>query len=110
MLLRRSLNYRKIVVGEGTTGEVVGVRRKDGTFDYKSWRGFIDMERAREMPGAIPVKLEIEAFAADEEGPPLRWIEVPPGRLVQGCLTGDGVRCVLLRGFPRLVRPSGNRP
>ncbi len=110
MLLRRSLNYRKVVLGEETTREVVGVRRKDGSFDYKTWRGFIDVERAREMPGAIPVKLQIEAFAADEGGPPLEWIEVPPGRYLQGCLTADGVRCVLLRGFPRLVRPAGTRP
>lgn len=106
MQLRRQQNYRKILLGEHTTGESVAVRRKDGTFAFLTWRGFIDRGQARHAPGAIPVKLAIEAFTVEEDLPAPEWVQVPTGWYVQGSLTADGVRCVLFRGCPRLVRAS----
>ena len=46
--LRRRLNYRVIVLSEGLPPESVGVLRKDGTYGYERWQGFVSLETAKE--------------------------------------------------------------
>ena len=102
MILRRMQNYRAIELAAQTRGEVVGVLRRDGSLGCRSWCGFIDVRRARRLSGAVPVKLAIVAYAFSD-GPGRSWVAVPDARFLQGCLTADGVRCVLVEGHPRVV-------
>lgn len=102
MILRRAMNYRTMQLSERTPGETVGLLRRDGTLSYRAWCGFIDVHDARLIAGAIPVKMAIAAFALSDE-PGARWTALPSNRFLQGCLTADGVRCVLRDGRPRMV-------
>ena len=102
MILRRAMNYRTIQLSERTRGETVGLLRRDGTLSYRAWCGFIDVHDARLIAGAIPVKMVIAAFALSDE-PGARWTALPSNRFLQGCLTADGVRCVLRDGRHRMV-------
>lgn len=47
--LIRQLNYRRIILGESTECENVGVRRKDGSHDYLGWLGWLGR----------PIKLQV---------------------------------------------------
>lgn len=56
-LLQRFI-HKNIVLGESAGTETVGVMTKAGTPKYKRWLGFIDVEAAKRLPHALPVKLE----------------------------------------------------
>lgn len=94
-----------ILLTADTVGESVGLLRLDGSLGYRPWRGFINVVDARLAAYAVPVKMAIEAFSLDE-AIGARWYPVPTGRYLQGCLSADGVRCVLVNGHPRLVATS----
>lgn len=91
-----------IQLTDRTSGETVGLVRRDGSLGYRLWCGFIDVHEARLLPHAVPVKMVIVAFALSDE-PGARWTALPDDRFLQGCLTAEGVRCVLVNGLPRLV-------
>lgn len=83
--LRYRHNYANICLSKHTRGESVGVRRKNGSTHYASWRGFIDRDTAKRIPGSRPVKLIIEEYRVM----PDQWQKVPEGKFIQGCLVGN---------------------
>lgn len=73
------------------------------------WLRFIDLEEARNMEGAKPVKIKALSFTADKSKRS-SWINIPYGKHVQGCLIKTDrpggnldVYGVLEDGIPRLV-------
>jgi len=91
LVLARRLNKRVIELHAHTRGETVGVLRRDGSYDYRPWLGFVDRNQAREL--GKPVKLQVArvGFQADIH---IEWRDVANGRHVQGCLTPAGVYAV----------------
>lgn len=89
--LRYRHNYKNVCLGNQTRGESVGVRRRDGSIHYAAWRGFIDRDTAKRLPGAKPVRLAVEEYRIV----PDEWKKVPDGQCVQGCLVGDFVFAVV---------------
>jgi len=91
LILARRLNKRLIELHAATRGETVGVLRKDGSYEYRPWLGFVDRNQAREM--GKPVKLQI-ARVGYQQDVHIDWRDVANGRHVQGCLTPRGVYAV----------------
>lgn len=92
LVLARHLNHRLIPLRHGTRGEVVGVLRKAGGYQYIRWLGFVTRDRAKEV--GRPVRLEISRIGQDSEVG-ISWQEVPNGMHVLGCMTHDGVYAVV---------------
>ncbi len=93
LVLARYLNKRLIVLEQNTgKGETVGVLRRDGSYDYRRWLGFIDRSQARSL--GKPVKLQIARVGHQGEFH-IEWRDVAKGRHVQGCLTSKGVYAVV---------------
>ena len=91
IVLARYLNKRLIELYPNTQGETIGILRKDGTYQYQRWLGFIDRERA--MTLGKPVKLEAARVGHQGEIH-VTWRDIPKGRHVQGCLTHEGAYAV----------------
>jgi len=91
LVLARRLNKRLIELHANTRGETVGVRRRDGTYEYRPWLGFIDRQQAVRI--GQPVKLSIArvGYVGDTQ---ITWRDVAQGRHVQGCLAPEGVYAV----------------
>ncbi len=91
LVLARRLNKRLIELHANTRGETVGVLRRDGSYDYRPWLGFVDRGQARQL--GKPVKLHIArvGYLGDAH---ISWRDVAAGRHVQGCLTPGGVYAV----------------
>lgn len=100
--LIRKQNYRNIPLEQDTRKEQVGVLLRTGSLKFVLWRGFVDLEHARSLQGAKPVKLAVSAYIpTDEIGCPR--IDVKPGEYAQGCLLDGVVYGVLVKGVPRIV-------
>lgn len=101
--LKRSLNHRHILLDDDTKNETVGVRRRDGSWQYIAWLGFISLEEAKAI--GRPVRLNITAVSYD----PILcgWSRLHEGESVQGCLVEGGVYGVLVAGKPRIVVVGG---
>ncbi|MEM7077646.1 MAG: hypothetical protein AAF513_03355, partial [Pseudomonadota bacterium] len=91
LVLARHLNKRLIELRHTSRGETVGVLRRDGSYEYVQWLGFVD--RAGALQSGKPVKLLVARVGHDHE-PHILWRDVPKGRHVQGCLTPHGVYAV----------------
>lgn len=97
--LMRRLNYRHIILGESTEDKTVGVLRKDGSYGYLPWLGFIELDTARGR--GKPVRLEvIRVTSGDGFGD---WQALEAGEYAQGCLVTQGVYGVLAGGKPRVI-------
>ena len=95
----RRLNYRHIVLGGSPENETVGVRLKDGSYQYIRWLGFVDLDTARGT--GKPVKLQvIRVTAGDGLG---EWQRLNGDQFAQGCLVNGGVYGDLDEGKPRVV-------
>ena len=92
VVLARRQNKRLIELRECTTGETVGLLRKDGTYSYHSWLGFIHRSKASRL--GKPVKLKIDRIGSDDLSS-IKWRDVPTDKHVQGCLTENGVFAVI---------------
>ena len=68
-----------------------GVLRRDGSYDYRPWLGFVDRNQARGL--GKPVKLQVARVGRQGEFH-IDWRDVAKGRHVQGCLTRGGVYAV----------------
>jgi hypothetical protein len=91
LVLARRLNKRLIELYAATRGETIGVLRRDGSYEYRPWLGFVERDRARGL--GSPVKLQVSRVGyVGRAG--VDWRDVPQGRHVQGCLTLDGVYAV----------------
>ncbi len=91
IVLARYVNKRLIELYANTKGETVGILRKDGTYEYRPWLGFVDRSRAIGL--GKPVKLQVARVGQQMETR-VAWQEVPRGRHVQGCLTRHGAYAV----------------
>ncbi len=91
LVLARYLNKRLIELHANTRGETVGVLRRDGSYEYRPWLGFVDRAGARRL--GRPVKLQV-ARVGHQGDFHIDWRDLPKGRHVQGCLTGQGVYAV----------------
>ncbi len=91
LVLARYLNKRLIELYDSTRGETIGVLRRDGSYDYRPWLGFIDRDGARRV--GRPVKLQAARIGNQSELH-VDWRNIPRGRHVQGCLTQQGVYAV----------------
>lgn len=100
--LYRKLNARNVVLEEGQRGQTIGVRRKDGSYGYLSWGGFIGIEIARALPGGRPAKLNASRVGVGEEWA-LRWKDLEPGQHVQGCVFEGKAYAVLDHGQCRVI-------
>lgn len=91
LVLARRLNQRLIELHAHTRGETVGVLRRDGTYEFCPWLGFVDRKQARGL--GKPVKLQVArvGYHVDVH---IDWRDVAKGRHVQGCLTPAGVYAV----------------
>ena len=85
------LNHRNVELHADSKGQV-GVRRRDGTYRYVKWLGFMSKTDAQ-ASGGIPVKIQA-ARIGRREGWNIRWQDLPDGSHVQGCLTVNGVYAV----------------
>ena len=92
VVLARRLNKRLIELREYTTGETVGLLRKDGTYSYHAWLGFIHRSKASRL--GRPVKLKIDRIGSDDLSS-IKWRDVPTDKHVQGCLTENVVFAVI---------------
>jgi hypothetical protein len=100
--IHRKINARNLVLEEGQAGQTIGVRRRDGSYAYLSWGGFLDVEVAKALPGAVPVKLQAARVGTGQEWA-MTWNDVGPGQHVQGCKFQDKAYAVLQEGRFRLV-------
>ena len=98
--LGRRQNYKFIALHHDTKGEVIAVLKRDGSYKFAPWRGFITSAMAKEIRG-VPVKLLVTSVGYQKHGS-MRWKDVPDGKHVQGCLVNEGCYCVL-QGKVRLI-------
>ena len=91
IVLARHLNKRLIELYANTRGETIGILRRDGSYEYRQWLGFVDRERAIEL--GRPVKLKV-ARVGQQGSSRIVWKDIPKGRHVQGCLTQKGAYAV----------------
>jgi hypothetical protein len=92
LVLARYLNKRLIELHGSTRGETVGILRRNGDYRFCAWLGFIDRREA--LKTGKPVKLQI-ARVGQQGDFGTDWRDIPKGRHVQGCLTGQGVYAVV---------------
>ena len=77
---------------------------KSGEVRVAWFVGFIEREDAAVLAGAIPIKLEVAAYAITDDVFP-DWISVHNGEVVQGCYLSDHeIYAVTERGAPRIVK------
>jgi len=91
IVLARRLNKRLIELHPNTKGQSIGVLRRDGTYQYFAWLGFVDRAQARKI--GQPIKLEVSRVG-QQCASYIAWRDVSRGRHVQGCLTKTGVYAV----------------
>ena len=91
LVLARRLNQRLIELYPQTRGETIGVLRRDGSYEYCQWLGFVNRERAIQL--GRPVKLLV-ARVGHQGDSRLTWKDIPKGRHIQGCLTAQGAYAV----------------
>jgi len=92
--LRKTLNYRNIILNEFAEGETVGVRLRNGELRQVRWLGLISREEAKKAPHGRPVLLRVHSYQLTTD-----WTSLGDDEYVQGCLVaGDGVRAVLDHG------------
>lgn len=101
-----AIRYRQnqgFVVLQEKPGDNVPILCRDGERRYARWLGFIDVNVAKQLPEATPVKLDIEAYAL-ETFPVPRWEYLKDGEAMQGCLLlNNGVYGVTHSVMPRIV-------
>lgn len=93
MILLRRQNYRHIKLTETTRNECVGVLNREGHFVPMPWGGFIEGRVAKANALALPVKLDVIAYKAEDDLAG-NWIKVPEFQNVQGCLLAGRVYAV----------------
>ena len=96
LILCRKLNARNIQLCHDTKGQTVGVLRRNGEYRYLPWLGFLD--RSEASTRGKSVRLLIDRIGqGDADGWNIKWVDLEPGRHVQGCLTPQGVFAVVDR-------------
>lgn len=94
LVLNRRLNYRNILLAQGTRGEDVGYLLANGSRRFVPWLGFIERTEARAMEEGRPVRLADITRVGRADGHPPEWRDLPEGSFVHGCLTPRGAYAV----------------
>lgn len=97
--LCRRQNAANVELYPHTRGATVGVKLVSGEVRYVRWIGFIDIEVAKAIKNAKPVKLEVARYSNNAGGWASDWVNLKPGQYVQGCLTVEGVYAVVATGI-----------
>ncbi len=92
-ILRRRFNYAWQTFERSGVGGDIPVFLRCGKTVNVRWLGFIDVNHARCIPNARPVRLLVDMFTDLDS--PLEWRTLSPGEFVQGCLVADGVFAVV---------------
>ena len=88
--LLKSINYRKTALNHETSDEHVQVLLRSGRAVDHRWLGFIEVQDAKQLRGAKPVKLLVDRYNNGKG-----WVELQQGEHVQGCLVDSGVYAIL---------------
>ena len=88
------LNKRLIVLEDETHGQTIGLVRRDGSTGFVKWLGFADLEYAKSLKGARPVKLVVARIGV-KDGFNTLWTDLNPEQFVQGCLVDTGVFAIV---------------
>ena len=92
LVLCRTLNHKIIQLWYDTEHQEVGVKRKDGSYQYLPWLGFVGRSDAKSL--GIPVKLHILRIGRGTSCD-LQWKELSEGEHVQGCGTAKGAYAIV---------------
>jgi len=92
LVLCRTLNHKIIQLWYDTENQKVGVRRKDGGYQYVPWLGFISRSDAKSL--GKPVKLHILRIGRGGSCE-LNWIELKNGEHIQGCGSAKGAYAIV---------------
>ena len=106
LVLNRRQNHANITLTDATRKETVGYLRPDGGWRFVPWLGFIDRAAARDLDGALPVRLVNISRVGHGDSMTGQWKDIPEGAYVHGCLTARGAYAVyettvVLVGVPR---------
>jgi len=94
--LRIKFNYAYYELTKHNIGKQVGVFTKAGDIKMMRWLGFISVAKARALhneKAAKSVRLNVNQYSNEDTA--VRFIDIPTDTFVQGCLTQDGVYCVI---------------
>ena len=94
LVLNRRQNHANITLTDEACKETVGYLRPDGGWRFVPWLGFIDRAAARDLDGALPVRLVNISRVGHGNSMTGQWKDVPEGTYVHGCLTVRGVYAV----------------
>ena len=94
LVLNRRLNYRNILLAQGTRGEQVGYLLGNGGRRFVPWLGFIERTEARAMNEGRPVRLVDITRVGRTNGITQDWQDLPADCFVHGCLTPKGAYAV----------------
>ena len=93
LVIGSNINMRNIILRPDSKGEWAFVLLKNGEFRSVPWCGLISKQAAKKMQ-ARPVKIRALRWGYDL-GHSIEWQEIPDGKFLQGCLTGEGVYAVV---------------
>lgn len=82
----RKLNARNILLEPGARSEVIGVRRRDGSFAYMPFGGFLERAIARALGSKARSGLLQASRAGKGSQFGMEWQDLQPGQFVLGCL------------------------
>lgn len=99
--VRYKINMRNVTLSD-EPGDCVPILTKSGGRNFCKWLGFIDVNVARQLPSARPVKLDVVAYSPETSlcG---NWQELQPGETIQGCMVEGGVYGITHSVMPRVV-------
>lgn len=93
LAISRRINAKHVAITDESSAETIGVMRKDGSFGYVKWLGFIDTFEAKNLLGARAVKLEVARIGV-RKGLGNQWKDLSEGEYVMGCLISEGAYAV----------------
>jgi hypothetical protein len=95
--------FKSVCEASAANHEYLPVLTRTGDFERIKWLGFIDLDDAQKINGAVPVKLDIHQYSTSVGLMP-KWRHMREDMAVQGCLTILGVYAVADDGRPRMVK------
>jgi len=102
---RYRFNYRQDALPARPTKHLmVGIHTRSGDTERVRWLGTLELDRAKQLTDARPVRLDVNAYTLEDGEWVTGWQPIPAGWFVQGALVAHGVYGVLVKdGSPRFV-------
>lgn len=99
--VKYTLNKRSVTL-ENQPGDLVPVLMRSGERKFLPWLGFIDVNVAKQLPYAIPVRLDVTEYST--ETPFMgKWSYLSKGKTVQDCAFRGGVYGITHSVMPRVI-------